>query len=43
MRVLPDKPEDITLASYVRKMATVFLLDEYANSHNLGDMWKSVN
>jgi len=25
MRVLPDKPEDISLASHVRKMVTVFL------------------
>ena len=28
MRVLPDKPEDISLASHVRKMVTVFLFDE---------------
>ena len=29
MRVLPDKPEDISLASHVRKMVTVFLFDEF--------------
>ena len=29
MRILPDKPEDISLASHVRKMVTVFLLNEY--------------
>ena len=29
MRVLPDKPEDIPLASHVRKMVTVFLFDEF--------------
>ena len=27
MRVLPDKPSDISLASHVRKMVTVFLFD----------------
>ena len=43
MRVLPDKPEDIPVASYVRKMMTVFLFDEYANSDNLSDICKSVN
>ena len=29
MRILPDKPTDITLASHVRKMVTVFLFDEF--------------
>ena len=29
MRVLSDKPEDIPLASHVRKMVTVFLFDEF--------------
>ena len=29
MRVLPDKPTDISLASHVRKMVTVFLFDEF--------------
>ena len=29
MRVLPDKPEDISLASHVRKMVTVFMFDEF--------------
>ena len=29
MRILPDKPEDISLASHVRKMVTVFLFDEF--------------
>ena len=31
MRVLPDKPEDISLASHVRKMMTVFLLENFEN------------
>ena len=43
MRVLPDKPDDISFASHVRKMVTVFLFDEYANSDNLSDICKSVN
>ena len=29
MRVLPDKPEYISLASHVRKMVTVFPFDEF--------------
>ena len=29
MRVLPDKPEDISLASHVRKSVTAFLFSEY--------------
>ena len=29
MRVLPDKPEDISLASFVRKAVTTFLLQEF--------------
>ena len=29
MRVLPDKPEGISLASHVRNMVTVFLFDEF--------------
>ena len=29
MRVLPDKPGDLSLASHVRKMVTVFLFDEF--------------
>ena len=29
MRVLPDKPGDISLASHVRKMVTVLLFDEF--------------
>ena len=29
VRVLPDKPADISLASHVRKMVTVFLFDEF--------------
>ena len=29
MRVLPDKPTDISLASHVQKMVTVFLFDEF--------------
>ena len=32
MRVLPNKPEDISLASHVRKMVTVFLFDERRSS-----------
>ena len=28
-RVLPNKPTDISLASHVRKMVTVFLFDEF--------------
>ena len=36
MRVLPDKPEDISLASHVRKMVTVFLFDEW-RSGDCGD------
>ena len=43
IRVLPDKPKDISLASHVRKMVTVSLFDEYANFHSLGNVWKSVN
>ena len=31
MRVLPDKPEGISLASHVRKMVTVFLLENFEN------------
>ena len=34
MRVLPDKPEDISLASHVRKMVTVFLFDEVPRQKN---------
>ena len=29
MRVLPDKPGDLSLASHVRKMVTVFLFAKY--------------
>ena len=29
MRVLPDKPTDISLASHVRKMVTVFQFNEF--------------
>ena len=29
MRILPNKPDDITLASYVRKTLTKHLLDEF--------------
>ena len=29
MRVLPDKPEGISLASHMRKMVTVFLFDQF--------------
>ena len=29
MRVLPNKPEDISLASHVRKMVIMFLADEW--------------
>ena len=29
MQVLPDKPEEISLASHVRKITTVFLFDEF--------------
>ena len=29
MRVLPDRPEDISLASHERKMLTVFLFNEF--------------
>jgi len=36
MRVLPDKPEDISLASHVRKMVTVFLFDDYNYSRLSG-------
>ena len=31
MRVLPDKPEDISLASHVRKVVTVSLFKSYEN------------
>jgi hypothetical protein len=31
MRVLPDKPEDISLASHVRKVVTVFLFKNFEN------------
>ena len=31
MRVLPDKPTDISLASHVRKMVTVFLIENFEN------------
>ena len=31
MRVLPDKPEDISLASHVRKMVTFFLFKNFEN------------
>ena len=43
MRVLSHKAEDIYLASHVRKMVTVFLFDEYAKSHTLGEICKNVN
>ena len=32
MRVLPSKPTDISLASHVRKMVTVFLFDEWSST-----------
>ena len=31
MRVLPDKPEDISLASHVRMVVTVFLFKNFEN------------
>ena len=31
MWIIPDKPEDISLASHVRKMVTVFLLENFEN------------
>ena len=43
MRVLPDKRTYMPLANHVRKMVTVYLFDEYANSDNLSDICKSVN
>ena len=35
MRVLPDKPEDISLASHVRKMVTVFLFNEFDEQRSI--------
>ena len=29
LRLLPDKPDDISLASHVRKRVTMFLFDEF--------------
>lgn len=34
-RVLPDKPTDISLASQLRKMMTVFLFDERRSSDSV--------
>ena len=41
MRVPPDKPEDISLASYVRKILTEILLGEFmkkSNQYRLGQV-----
>ena len=38
MRVLPDKPTDISLASHVWKMVTVFLFEEFDERRS---NWKS--
>ena len=37
VRVLPDKPTDISLASHVRKMVTVFLFDEFDERRSTGN------
>jgi len=37
MRVLPAKPEDISLASHMRKMVTMFLFEHYEHGGSQND------